>query len=88
MITVHKYKLDPYNAQVNLPVGAEVLSAGYQLGEICIWAKVDTEQPMEERYFKVFGTGHKIHINMGIDYKFISTVFIDTFVFHVFEVIN
>jgi hypothetical protein len=67
-------------------LGSEILSVAFQRDVFCMWAKVDTEAKTEIRNFEVFGTGHKIPREMGIDYKFIGTGFMDNgLVFHAFE---
>lgn len=88
MITVYKYVIDPWNSEIELPIGAEVLSVAFQGDVFCMWAKVDTDAETEVRSFKAFGTGHEMPRQMGIDYKFIGTGFMHNgLVFHVFEII-
>lgn len=89
MITVFKYLLNPYETEVQLPAGADVLSVAFQGDDLCMWAKVDTSSPLEGRHFKVFPTGVEIPTDMGIDYDFIGTAHTyDGSVFHVFEQIG
>jgi hypothetical protein len=85
MKTVYKYVLNPYNPETELPIGAIIRKVHTQNGEICIWAEVDTEAITEFRNFHVFGTGHEIPYNMGINYHFLDTVFLGSLVFHVYE---
>jgi hypothetical protein len=86
MITVFKYVIDPYNPEIEIFIGAEILSVAFQREDFCIWAKVDTSQITEKRNFYFFGTGHEIKTDMGIDYKFIGTGYMDDgLVFHAFE---
>lgn len=86
MITVFKYEIPPYNGAVKLPVGAEILSVGFQRDVFCMWVKVDTEAETEERNFEAFGTGHEMPYNMGADYLFVGTAHMDNgLVFHAFE---
>ena len=86
MITVYKYIIDPYNSEILLPNNAEILSVAFQGNEFCMWCKVDTERSVLPRNFEVFGTGHEIPRNMGIDYNFIGTAHMDNgLVFHAFE---
>jgi hypothetical protein len=86
MITVYKYIIDPYSSEIELPIGAEILSVAFQRDTCCVWAKVDTEAETEKRNFEVFGTGHEIPRNMGIDYEFVGTAHMDNgLVFHAFE---
>ena len=86
MITIFKYEIVGSVNEIELPKGAEVLSVAFQSHKIFMWAKVDTEAKTEIRNFEVFGTGHKMTRDMGIDYKFIGTAHMSNgLVFHVFE---
>ena len=51
---------------------------------------VDTEVEMEIRYFELFGTGHEIPSDMGVDRKYVGTYQYQRgeFVGHIFERIN
>jgi hypothetical protein len=82
---IYKYEITPQNLTVQMPVGAQVLSAGAQGGRIFVWAKVQIEPAvqLELRHFRAFGTGHGIDSPLG---RFINTVqMYDGLVFHVFE---
>jgi len=61
MKAIYKYTLSPDETTVQLPKGAKLLSAGYQMDghqvEVRLWALVDTEAPLEAREIFVFGTG-------------------------------
>jgi len=48
---------------------------------------VETENETEERCFELFGTGHKIHTDMGVDRKYLGTYQYQNgeFVGHLFE---
>ena len=86
MITVFKYRIGLCINQTELPVGAEILSLGFQGKEFFMWVKVDTEAATEIRRFYVFGTGAEIPQNTGTYYNFIGTGHMDIgLVFHVFE---
>ena len=80
MKTVYKYRL----GDIQLPVGAKVLTAGVQGGEFYLWAEVDTDQPLEERHFVVYGTGWEI---TDSNRCYIATLFEGAFVWHVYEVL-
>jgi len=43
-----------------MPVGAGVLTAQLQGGQIVLWALVNPEHSMEERYFYAAHTGEKL----------------------------
>ncbi len=86
MITIFKYAIVGANNKIELPKGAEVLSVASQNHKIFMWAKIDTEAKTEVRNFEVFGTGHEMTQDIGIDYTFIGTAhMISGLVFHVFE---
>jgi hypothetical protein len=102
---IWKFKIDLHKMtnnifQVDLPQTAEVLSVAAIGDEIFVWVKFDAKAQYLDfvpRFFEVFGTGHEIHCDMGIDRKFIGTAlmygkFIGTalmygggLVWHVFE---
>jgi hypothetical protein len=89
MRTVYKYTLQARDDNaVSMPVGATILSAQVQDGDIQIWALVDPDAKKETRYFGVAGTGHPIDDNFAG--KFIGTVqmYQGALVFHVFEVLK
>jgi len=87
--TIFKYVLHPDETEIRVPIGAEVLSAGTQGEEILVWVKINKDaydlNELESRNFVVFGTGHPIP--HGVSYKFVSTVFMEWMVFHVFEIV-
>ncbi|BCJ91833.1 hypothetical protein IZ6_25680 [Terrihabitans soli] len=88
--TIHKFQIDPTHMVIAMPADAVILSAKAQHGVICVWAEVDPTLPKNARYFEVFGTGHPIHVDMGVERKFIDTVMMDggSLVFHVYERTN
>lgn len=71
--------------QVQMPVGAEVLSVCEQYQKIVLYALVSPSQPMSTRDFTVVGTGHTVHDSHRM--KFIGTVSLSHgfSMFHVFE---
>lgn len=86
MITIFKYKIGPGTTELELPEGAEILSIAFQNHNLFMWAKIDTEAKTEFRNFEVFGTGHEMTQDVGIDYEYISTAHTNNgLVFHVFE---
>lgn len=86
MKAVYKYDvpLDD-KLRLSLPKNAAVLSVQVQgtNRNPQLWALVDTEAPLEDRYYRWFGTGHEIPL--GMDWVFIATVQTGPFVFHLFE---
>jgi hypothetical protein len=87
MKTIWKFplKLREYN-EVEMPKGAEVLTAQVQGETICVWAGVDPEAPTEPRMFQISGTGTTMHEHQ--ERKYIGTVQRGRYVFHVFEVLG
>lgn len=88
-LSVYKYQLYADGICLNLPVGAQVLTAAAQGDDIVLWALVDTTEgvPKEMRQFVVYGTGHKIDLEQD-KLKYVSTAFLGPLVFHVFEALG
>ena len=83
MKTIYKYDMPILDMwTVLMPVGAEVLSVGVQEGRLRLWAMVETTAPVMERVFYVCGTGNPVNIGSA---RFIGTVQMDFFVWHIFE---
>ncbi len=81
---VFKYVMEITDyVDLDMPSGAEVLTAQMQNGDLCLWAKVDENAPKEKRRFRIAGTGHPLEGK----HEYISTVFPynDSLVFHIFE---
>lgn len=98
MTTIHKFSipLDKLTdvVELDMPRGAHVLSAGNQNDALCFWAVVDTQQQfMENRRFRVAGTGHPLggadgaRIGTFQRGRFLGTVqFLNgRLVFHIFD---
>ena len=86
--TIWKFQLEVTDKQfIRMPKEAELLSVQTQNETPCLWALVNPNSPTEERCFEVFGTGHPVHCDMGIDRKFIGTFQLQggVLVFHLFE---
>ena len=79
--TVYKYELHPSKPVVPMPSGAQLLQAGEQAGGIVVWALVDPEAPLEDRWVSIYGTGHEVPEDPGV---YLNTVFVGPLVFHVF----
>ena len=81
-ITVWKYTLPIQDeCEIQMPLGAEVLSAHMQDDSICIWVKVDKGAVSLPRTFYVTGTGQWIPMNT----RYIGTCVGEIFVWHVWE---
>ena len=86
--TIFKYPIViPDKVMFKMPKGAEVLTVQCQDDIPTIWALVNAKElQMEERYFEVFGTGHDVPCDMGIERKYINTFQMENgMVFHLFE---
>lgn len=70
---------------VTLPADAKILSVQLQHGEIRLWYSFDEHANHQERhrFIYIVGTGHPFDIEEP--YKFISTVQMDQFVWHIYE---
>ena len=91
MKTIYKYELEAKGMQeIVVPLGTKILHADNQHETICVWCEVDTEKEQSSRMIEVFGTGHKMSFDMGIEREYIGTVKLQggDFVFHVYERIN
>ena len=84
MKTIFKYSLSVTDTQVlKMPKNADVFSAQFQGEQLCVWGLVDTEAELEDREFRIFGTGQPFEV-LGM-FRFVDTVQQgDYFVWHVF----
>ena len=68
MKTVYKYPIGLHISRVNIYKNAQIISAGYDpIGELCIWALVDTEQEKEFVTILAIGTGWELPEN-GLEF--------------------
>jgi hypothetical protein len=91
-ITVHKFDVPMKEFfEIQMPVGANILSVHEQHGDIKLWAIVNANSNvlLESRKFFMVGTG-AIFINASKDLNFIGTVHLlqGNYVFHIFEVLS
>lgn len=86
MQTIWKFRLVAGDNDIQMPRGSKALHVGVQRECLCLWAKVDDEQPEEARRFYVTGTGWPL--NAALTGKYIGTVQIhnSTTVLHAFEI--
>lgn len=86
---IYKYQLSITETQnLELPIGAEILTAQNQHETACIWVFINKLQTTKEtRTIKIFGTGQIIKSE---NLKYISTIQLDggAYVFHIFEQTN
>jgi len=86
MSAVWKYPLAVTDVQeVEMPAGAEILSAQVQDETLCLWALVVPGWEEEPRRIRIVGTGNPFDHETGV--KFIGTVQMHSglLVWHVFE---
>jgi hypothetical protein len=85
---IWKYPLEVRDSNViKMPEGAKILCVQTQNNIPCIWAIVDAEESLENRFFRIVGTGQFLQKEY-LDYKeYIGTFQLDNglLVFHLFE---
>ena len=81
--TIWKYQLEHAHQSIDMPAGSELLRVGSQSNQICVWAKVDPNRPLEKREFWVVGTGHDVPDH--VVYIGTALIFGERLVMHVFE---
>lgn len=89
MLIVYKYPVPPDDAfDLDLPVGARILTFQTQRDDACLWCLVDPKAPTETRRFRLAGTGHAIDIPPE-RLVYVATVQFHggALVFHLFEVV-
>lgn len=86
MKIIYKLQLNDFNTwnKILLPFGAQIISADNKNSIICIWYICNPENKLEERIVHVFMTGQELPENIA-SLKFINTVLINQYVFHLFE---
>ena len=84
MKTIYKYELRNQDASMKLPKGAEILSVAIKDGRPMMWALVDPDNVLEDRFISTVGTGWQVEDNM----KYICTYMEGYFAWHVFEMIQ
>ncbi len=87
MKKIFKYPLEVTDTQfVELPLGAEILTAQIQGDQLCLWAMVNTlpEAVKKNRRIEIIGTGNPVPTG---NLKYISTFQMmgGGLIFHVFE---
>jgi hypothetical protein len=80
-MVIYKYR---YDAVIEMPAGAEILSVHNQHEHVEIWAIVDPERPTVLRQFRALLTGQGVGIEPK---KFLGTVLLEggKLVAHIFE---
>lgn len=85
---IHKYVVNPSEEiqELQVPFGSQIVSAGYQNGQIVIWVQNDSpdEPAIYTLRYLVVGTGWPID-SKGYFPVFRGTVIAGPFVWHVFQ---
>lgn len=72
--TVWKFELSVNgNQELELREGYEILALQTQNGVPCLWILINPEAPKEKETFEIYGTGHPINYDMGIDREYVGT---------------
>lgn len=82
---IYKYPLEITDIQtLEMPIGAKLLDAQMQNGNLCLWALVDTAANKEKRSIAIYGTGNPMPDEVG---EYIATfqTMGGAFVGHVFD---
>ena len=83
MKTIFKYQLEIKDTQViKIPKGADPFTAQFQGEQLCVWAAVETDAELEDREFRIFGTGQPLDLS-GV-FRYLSTVQQGSLVWHIF----
>jgi hypothetical protein len=60
-MTIYKYPLKITGTQqIELPINAVLLTVQMQGETLCLWAKVEERNTVDDRTIEIFGTGHPI----------------------------
>lgn len=87
--TIFKYALNRYVdiTDLDLHIGAEILTVGIQGEDIVFWALVDMhEKATERRSFAIVGTGWALPADQYLAKNYLGKVEEAPFVWHIFEV--
>lgn len=84
MRTIWKYTLAITDAVQNVPMprNPNIVRFDMQNGVPCVWALVESHNPVETHSFRVFGTGHPI----PEDSRYVGTCKDGGYVWHLFAV--
>lgn len=89
MKTIYKYTVDlSHLTGLALPPSAKVLRFGTQEGDMFIWVELDTQEPTEERFFQIIGTGHPLPELEGRIAEYVGTADQGPFVWHLYELVE
>lgn len=83
MRVIYKYELARV---VTLPINSQILKAGMQNGNMCIWVLIDpNEKQTYYANFEIIGTGHSFEFDY-LTHTYIDSLFDGPFVWHIWQV--
>lgn len=86
MTTIWRFNLAITDEQtISMPAHARILAVGVREGNLCLWARVDPEMTLEQRCFRILGTGNPIEPPLRGE-TYLGTADMGMFVWHVWEV--
>lgn len=88
MLKIYKYKITP-NDKIELPIpsGAKILTVQAQFENPVLWALVNPDSPVEQRFFRLVGTGFDIREDASrLNYINTFQIYGGDLVFHLFEI--
>lgn len=89
MKTIYKYSFDVADeVSLNMPRGAEFLSIQVQKQRPTMWFLVDDSEELEEKRFRIYGTGFVLDNEVAQFYRGTFQLVAGTFVGHVFEILD
>lgn len=82
MITIHKFPLELKDVQViPMAITIPLFKVGLDpKGQLCVWARVDTNSVIRDQTFFIVGTGHPVPDKA---YVWVGTVTQGDFVWHI-----
>ena len=89
MRTIHRYILETEQVMqtIQMPEDSIILNAGLDtLNNLCIWAMIDTDTPIEDRQIFIFGTGWDVTTfidEMG-SLEYVNYVNVGEYTWHIF----
>ena len=83
---IFKYTITPADHfELELPIGAQILTVQTQYGVPCIWCLVNPNLSTEIRRFRMAGTGHPINEDFTLIYIGTFQMSGGQLIFHLFE---
>jgi len=75
MRVIYKYTIEIGSESLTLRLseGSKFLSAFAQHSIICLWFEQETTNDIQERYFKIYGTGHEMESESDHIHNYLTT---------------